>query len=269
MVPVSVVIIAKNEAHIIARNIDMARKITNDIVVIDNGSTDDTVKIARAAGCRVYQKNWDGYAANKNKGIQLAANDWILSLDADEVADEELVNTLHQLALNDADAVYDIKFRSYFANRRIAFGKWGRDHHVRLFNRTRVKWIGSPVHEVLDIPAGATRICIKGPIHHYSVIGAEDLKSKADMYAHLSARKYFIDGKRANFVKLYLSPLFGFVKNYILCLGFLDGRAGWEIAKVTLKQTHLKYRLLQKLTSQHTTPLPNALYVEDAVLLNY
>ncbi|OCX50243.1 hypothetical protein BEL04_23320 [Mucilaginibacter sp. PPCGB 2223] len=247
MIPVSVVIITRNEAEIIADTLAMARLITNDIVIIDNDSTDATLQIAEYYGCRVYQKHWDGYGANKNKGIELAKHDWILSLDADEVADQDLITSLYTLRLNDPEIVYDIRFRSYFGKKLIRFGKWGRDHHIRLFNRTKVRWIESPVHETLILP-GKTRIKrLKGHLHHYSVSNGTECREKALHYARLSAQGCYNNQKRATFTKLYLSPLFNFVKNYIFFLGFLDGKEGWQIAKSAIKHTRLKYYFLKKM----------------------
>jgi len=269
MVAVSVVIITKNEAEIIARSINKARLITHDIVVIDNGSTDGTVQIAQEAGCRVYSKKWDGYAANKNKGIELAEYDWILSIDADEVPDDGLINALSQINLNDAKVVYDINFKSYFGDKMIRFGKWGHDHHIRLFNRTQVKWSDSPVHETLDIPAGVQRRKLHGNLQHYSVKDVNDFHNKSVNYAHLCARKYYLNGKRSSLVKLYLSPIFNFLKNYILRLGFLDGAEGWAIASLTVKHTRLKYTLLQKMEDSNMSPKPKQVYIEEAVLVEY
>jgi glycosyltransferase involved in cell wall biosynthesis len=247
MVPVSIVIITKNEADIIASCIQKARLITDDIVVIDNGSTDDTPHIAGIYGCRVYKKTWDGYGANKNKGIEAAKYNWILSIDADEVPDEELVNSLHKLNYKDPAIVYDIKFRSYFGKKLIHFGSWGRDHHIRLFNRSLVKWSETIVHETLILPENIQTKKVSGHICHYSVKDVSEYDSKCSYYAKLSAKKYFRDGKKANAVKLYISPIFGFLKNYIFYLGFLDGREGWEIAKTTVKNTRRKYLYLSQM----------------------
>ena len=134
MVPVSIVIITKNEAEIIVSCLRVAQIISDDIIIVDNGSTDNTTEIADQYGCRVYHENWDGYGANKNKGITKAKYDWILSIDADEIADLELISTLHTLKLDDPTIVYDISFRSYYGLKQIHFGSWGRDHHIRLFN---------------------------------------------------------------------------------------------------------------------------------------
>ncbi|RKR83528.1 (heptosyl)LPS beta-1,4-glucosyltransferase [Mucilaginibacter gracilis] len=266
MIPVSVVIITLNEAHIVGQTIAKAQLISNDIVVIDNGSTDDTVQIARRNGCRVYQKAWDGYGANKNKGIELAEYDWILSLDADEIPDDKLIASLHQLVLCDCNQVYDIKFRSYIGKKQVRFGKWGRDHHVRLFNRTQVKWMAAQVHETLLIPKGVKRERIKGNIHHYSVKDVAELQTKSETYAALNAVKYYGEGKEASMLKLYVSPVFNFIKNYLFCLGFLDGKAGWQIARTTFKHTHLKYLLLQKMNN---SKVAKKVYIQKKFAIEY
>jgi glycosyltransferase involved in cell wall biosynthesis len=265
MVPVSIVIITKNEADIVASCIHKSRLITDDIVVIDNGSTDDTLDIAGTYGCRVYKKTWDGYGANKNKGIEAAKYDWILSIDADEVPDEELIKSLHKLNLADPAIVYDIKFKSYFGQKPIHFGSWGRDHHVRLFNRNLVKWSETMVHETLLLTENIQIKKINGHLHHYSVKDIGEYDSKGIYYAKLSAKKYFRIGKRANFIKLYASPIFGFLKNYIVYLGFLDGREGWNIAKTTIKNTYRKYYYLSQLENQRNKKQP----VKDSFAVEY
>lgn len=246
MVPVSIVIITQNEAEVIADCINAAKLITDDIVIVDNDSTDATRDIAWQSGCNVYQENWDGYGANKNKGLSFARYDWILSIDADEVADEELIRALHELKLENEAVVYDIDFRSYYGKKPINFGTWGRDHHIRLFNRKLVKWSEPLVHETLILPK---RIAIKkldGHLHHYSIRDKQEYINKNKHYAELSAGKYQVTGRKATLVKLYLAPLFHFIKNYIVFLGFLDGREGWMISRMIAKHTRLKYRLLKQ-----------------------
>lgn len=263
MVPVSVVIITKNEAEHIAGCIDMVKLISNDIVVIDNGSTDATLAIAAINECRIFKNNWDGYGANKNKGIELARYDWILSVDADEVPDMEFIYSLHNLPLNNPNVVYDIKFKSYFGKKRIRFGSWGRDHHIRLFNRTLVRWSEPKVHETLLLPKQIKKKKIKGCFHHYSVKNFYECNSKAVYYAKLSAEKYFQSGKKSNFINLYLSPIFVFVKSYLLLLGFLDGKEGWDISKVLFKNRWIKYHHLNYL--EHTTPKKSVIKSNYAV----
>jgi (heptosyl)LPS beta-1,4-glucosyltransferase len=251
MIPVSVVIITKNEAEVIAKSINAAKLITDDIIVIDNDSIDDTEAIASAAGCRVYQKTWGGYGANKNKGVELARYNWILSIDADEVPDVELILAMHDLKLNDENTVYDLKFRSYFGKKRIRYGNWGRDHHIRLFNRKQVRWSEPPVHETLLLPEHVKVETLTGRVNHFSVKDNYECINKAVYYAKLSASKYYQTGKRANLINMYLSPLFSFFKNYIILLGFLDGREGWDIAKTIYKNRWLKYHYLNQLEADY------------------
>ncbi|HZY37700.1 MAG TPA: glycosyltransferase family 2 protein [Mucilaginibacter sp.] len=247
MPPISIIIITLNEADVISRCINSARRISDDIILVDNGSTDNTLRIAALSSCRIIERPWDGYGANKNKGIDLARYDWILSIDADEAPDEELIKSLHNVELNDPAAVYDIKFRSYFGSKLIHFGSWGRDHHVRLFNRRSARWSETIVHETLVMPEQVSVKKLKGYVHHYSVKNLAEYNLKCRYYAKLSAGQYFHEGKSAGFVKLYLSPLFGFIKNYVFRLGFLDGREGWQIAMAMLQNTHRKYRLLNQM----------------------
>src|ERR1700744_5702283 len=149
MVPVSVVIITKNAAGIIKGCIEKAREITDDIIIIYNENDEVTGDSNIENGCRGYKKAWDGYGANKNKGVEAAKYNWILSIDADEIPDDKLIDAIHNIDFRDIETVYDIKFCSYFGGKPIRFGTWGRDHHIRLFNRTYVKWSDTMVHEKL------------------------------------------------------------------------------------------------------------------------
>ena len=264
MVPVSVVIITKNAADIINGCIEKARELTDDIIIIYNGSDDESLDPAVKEGCRVYKKAWDGYGANKNKGVELARYDWILSIDADEIPDDALIAAIHKLNFNDTRAVYDIKFRSYFGKKAIRHGSWGRDHHIRLFNREFVKWSETLIHEKLALPAFVQKKEIDGHIHHYSANDVYEFNSKCSYYAKLSAKKYLRDGKKATVIRLYLAPAFSFIKNYVAYLGFLDGREGWQIAKTIAKNTSRKYRFLSQIEThgEKQQPAKDNLVVE-------
>jgi len=110
-----------------------------------------------------------------------------------------------------------------------------------------VKWSETLVHETLLMPNNKIKKRLSGRLHHYSVKDLGEYERKCSYYAKLSAKKYFYYSKKANAIKLYVSPVFGFIKNYILYLGFLDGREGWDIAKTSLKNTYLKYLYLSKM----------------------
>jgi len=244
---ISIVIITKNEGHIIEKTLKAAAAISDDIVIVDSGSSDETVRICKQYQCQVIETTWDGYGPNKNKGIAAAKYDWILSLDADEVPDEALIQSLRNLELTNGYIAYTLKFSNYFCEKKIRFGVWGSDYHVRLFNKKNVEWNNDEVHESLQFPQQIKIVRVKGAVLHYTVNSVEDYIEKTTRYAKSSALKYYSKGKKASFVKLYISPVFTFLKHYIFRLGFLDGWEGFIICKTFAWYTFLKYSLLHEL----------------------
>ncbi|MEO7209729.1 MAG: glycosyltransferase family 2 protein [Chitinophagaceae bacterium] len=241
---ISVVIITKNEAHIIEKTLQSLQGEFHDIVVVDSGSTDDTVSICKKYNVHVIETTWDGYGSNKNKGIDVAKNDWILSLDADEALDDELKKSLLQIHVINDEEVFNIRRKNFFNNKWIRFGEWGFDNHLRLFNRKKIRWNNDEVHEKLILPNNYTITNLTGYILHYTVQSLEEFVKKNIMYARLNAIKYAATGKKSNFIKQYLSPVFSFLRNYIFRLGFLDGWEGFIIAKYNAYYTFLKYKYL-------------------------
>jgi glycosyltransferase involved in cell wall biosynthesis len=250
----SIVIITRNEAHVIAGTLNSVLPVSNDIVVVDNGSTDGTQDIARQLRATVIETGWDGYGANKNKGNAAATNDWIFSLDADEAISETLLQSLLALKPQDPNVVYEVKRKSFFCNKMIRYGEWGGDKTIRLFNRTHTQWNNAPVHESLILDSNTKVIQLKGDLLHYTVSSVTDYLKKTSQYAHLSAEKYFAAGKPTNYLKIYISPLLNFLQHYIFRLGFLDGREGFLIAKTSAKYTHLKYWYLKELNDKKQYP---------------
>ncbi len=243
----SVVIVCKNEADIIGKTLQSLQGLVQDIVVYDTGSKDDTITIAKRNNASVYQGNWEGYGPTKNRAVALARNDWILSLDADEALDEVLKLSLQQEPLDDENCVYEIRFRNFLGSKALHFGEWGKDKHIRLFNRKKVQWNNADVHEQLLLPGNVRVKSLKGSVLHYTMKDAKDFRSKMENYAALSAVKYFKEGRRPARVKMILSPLFSFVKNFFLKAGFLDGAAGLTCARMNAYYTKLKYKKLKEL----------------------
>lgn len=245
----SVVIVCKNEAAIIGQTLQSLQGLSDDIIVYDNGSTDDTVEIARRFPVRVYEGVWEGFGQTKNTAIGLATYDWILSLDADEAIDDELKNTLLASSFTDDSMVYEINFKNFFGDKWLKHGEWGNDKHIRLFNRKKVSWNKVPVHEVLVFPDGISVGKLKGSILHYTATDPEKYKSKLFKYAELNAKKYFEQGKKAGPLKKYAAAFFSLMQNYIFRAGFLDGKAGYLCAKMSAGYTFLKYSKLSELNS--------------------
>ncbi len=247
---VSVVIITKNEGHIIGKTLQSLQGVTDDIIIVDSGSTDNTLEICRQFNATVLKPGWNGYGPNKNKGIDAAKHDWILNLDADEVIDETARQSLLALSPANDNEVFELQYKNFFIGKWIRHGEWGTDKHVRLFNRNMIRWNEAAVHENLTINADTTISLLKGHILHYTVQSLAEYEQKTINYAKLNAQKYFEEGKKKNLVKQYLSPVFSFLHNYFFRLGFLDGAAGFLIAKTTARYTFLKYAYLNQMIKQ-------------------
>ncbi len=242
---VSVVVICFNAADTIRRTLQAARKLSDNILVVDSGSTDDSLSIIQEEGAQLIAMEWQGFGANKNRGNQEATHDWILSIDADEVLSEALVNEILSLDLSDAHVAFRIKRLNYLNNQPIYHGGWKNDWTTRLFNRTVVQWDEVPVHENLQLsPAVKIRKLHSGWLHHYTSPNIDVYNQKLEQYATLVAEKYFIKGKKGSSYKTYLSPVYSFFKSYILYAGWLDKKAGWQIALAHARYTFKKYKKL-------------------------
>jgi glycosyltransferase involved in cell wall biosynthesis len=250
MQSLSVVIVCKNEAAIIGETLQSLVGLTDDIIVYDNGSTDETVAIAKTFPVSVHEGVWDGFGRTKNKADAIARYDWILSLDADEAIDEELKKALLGQPLDNDQVVYEIKFKNFFGDRWLRFGEWGNDKHIRLFNRKKVNWDEEPVHEKLLMPGGTIVSQLKGNVLHYTATDLAKYKAKLGKYAILNGKKYFEQGKKPWLFKKYFSAFFSFIQNYFFRAGFLDGKAGYQCAAFTAGYTFKKYQKLESLLQE-------------------
>ncbi|MEO7983201.1 MAG: glycosyltransferase family 2 protein [Bacteroidota bacterium] len=250
MQALSVVIVCKNEAEIIGRTLQSLQGLTDDIIVYDNGSTDNTIEVIQQFNVQLQQGKWEGFGKTKNKAISFAKYDWILSLDADEAIDEELKQALQSLVFGNEKTVYEIKFKNFLGDTCLKYGEWGHDKHTRLFNRKTVGWDDAPVHEQLLIPAGIATNKLPGYILHRTMKDMKDYGAKMLNYAMLNAEKYHRQGKRSYWITIRLAPRFAFFNHYFLRLGFLDGHAGYICARMTAYYTFLKYARLRELNRQ-------------------
>ncbi|MBX9782648.1 MAG: glycosyltransferase family 2 protein [Chitinophagaceae bacterium] len=248
MQQLSIVIIVKNEAHMLPQIIKAVQSVTDDIVICDTGSNDDTIAVAQSMGVKVVEEPWQGFGPTKNKANTYAKYDWILQLDADEIPDEQLKNALLQLPLNNNKEVFNMRFKAFLGDVWVRFGEWGRDEHIRLFNRTTVKWNDAPVHEQLQYDETFTITNLPGFILHKSMQNMQEFEQKMRAYGLQGGEKYFAQGKTGGWYKQYLSPALNFIINYFFKLGFLDGKAGWQVAKMNAWYTYLKYYTLVKLS---------------------
>ena len=243
----SIVIITRNEENNIANCIRSVQPLSNDIIIVDAGSDDDTIELAKQAGARTFSIEWQGYGYSRNFGAAKAKNDWILALDADERVSTELINAIEQINLAIPENIYRFHRKNYIGNRQIRFGTMGLDKVTRIYNRNHCSWDLSIVHEKLESKTNQ-RIKLKGYVSHYAFKSLEDYHTKAIQYAEMSAEKYFAEGRKASFIKRFFSPVFNSVKSYVFHLGFLEGRNGISIARTIAYYTWLKYDHLSKMT---------------------
>jgi len=253
MQKISVVIICKDEEDEIRRTLQSLEGLTDDIVVLDNGSSDNTKDVVRNSHARLIEESWEGFGKTKNKATSFAKYDWVLNLDADESIDEELKKSLLNLSLQNENEVFEIKFRNFLGDTYLRFGEWGGDKHIRLFNRKKINWSEAIVHEALILPPGAGIRKLKGFVLHRTVKNEAEFAGKMQRYGLLNAEKYAREGKRSSWVKIYLAPVFSFLKYYVFKLGFLDGRAGLICARMSSYYTHIKYARLLELNREKKT----------------
>ncbi len=219
---ISAVIIVKNgERHLAA--VLAALRGCQEIVVLDSGSTDRTLEIARAAGARVEHQDFLGYGAQKNRAVELASHDWILSVDADEVLDAAAQGALAGLDLGDPSRCWRLRRRTFVGSCELRHGHLN-DAPVRLFNRSVTRFGESLVHE--SVVARGPVATLAGSIAHYAFSDAADLIGRGAIYARLKAASYRERGRSASAAGLLVRAAAAFTKSYVLKAGFLDGRLG-------------------------------------------
>lgn len=239
---VTVTIITLNEAEHIAAAIDSAAW-ADDIVVVDSGSADDTVAIARAKGARVETRDWTGYVDQKNHAAALAAHDWIFSLDADERITPPLAAEIRATLSEEPP-------RSAYRVPRVTFhlGRWVRttdfypDYQTRLYDRRSARWRGRHVHESVsgDGPPGQ----LTAELKHYSYRNLQEHLDRINHYTTLAARQMHESGRRAGALDLVVHPVAAFLRNYLLRRGILDGTAGLTLSLVNSYAVFLRFAKL-------------------------
>jgi len=249
----SVVIITFNEEANIGRTLASVEPLVADgkgeIIVVDSGSSDRTVEIAKSFGAKVFVEEWKGYAAQKNSAIDKATGDWILSLDADEEADPELLREFtgqpsqappsrmssrewcltmggSREVLVGSPVGFYIRRKNYFLGRWILRGGFWPDPKLRLFRRGAGTFESRAVHEDIQVD-GPTLAIPRGALIHHSYPTLSDYIEHMNRYSSLGAEMVVAKGKvRFSFINIVLRPLFTFIYNYFFRLGFLDGREG-------------------------------------------
>lgn len=248
MKKLSVTIITLNEEDKIALCLKSLHNVADEIVVVDSMSTDGTKRICEQYNVKFVEQKWLGYSEQKNFANSLASNDWILSIDADEVLSEELINSIRKIKENDTsdDVVFSFNRLNNYCGKWIHHSGFYPDRKIRIWNRNVGHWEGS-IHEVIKFSTKVKEQHLKGDLLHYSYSKPEDFDKQIFRFAEMRAKHYFEKGKKgAGFLSI-ISPVYYFIQHYFLRLGFLDGKEGLRMCWISAKATRYKYVTLRKL----------------------
>lgn len=243
----SVVIITFNEEHNLPRTLESV-KWADEIVVVDSGSTDRTVEVAKSYGAKVWIEPWKGFAAQKNSALEKATCDWILSLDADEEATPGLKDEIAKLASDQSPKDgYFIPRRNMFLGRFIRHGGFYPDAKLRLFRRGAATFEARLVHEDAQLKGTAGKLTADLIHHAYPTLSG--YVEHMNRYSSLGAEMWKQKRRRGfSFLNIVIRPIFTFVYNYCFRLGFLDGREGLLLHLYHSVYVSWKYAKLWEMT---------------------
>lgn len=249
---VTVTIITLKEAEHIAAAIDSARW-ADEVLVVDCGSTDGTVDIARSTGAVVLCREWTGYVDQKNFAAERASHDWIFSLDADERITPALAAEVRTLLTTEPPlGGYRLPRVAYHLGRWVRTTDFYPDYQTRLYDRRTARWRGQYVHESVSVdgPVGQLR----HELQHYSFRNLRDQLDRINHYTTLAARQMHESGRRSGPLHLLVHPPAAFLRNYLLRRGILDGTAGLTISLMNAYSVFLKFAKLWEMQREEKVP---------------
>lgn len=244
---ISAVVITYNEEPNIERCL-ASLAFADEIVVLDSFSTDRTVEIARGFTNKVSQREFTGFSDQKNAALDLASNDWVLIVDADEVVTPELAAEIQQAARSDQFAAYRMPRLTHFLGKPIRHCGWYPDHVIKLFRRSKVHYPDRLVHETPDVDGSVGSL--SRDLLHYTCRGMDDLCRKTVAYARAAARQKQQDGVCFRLDKLLFAPGLTFLKKYIAQQGIRDGMRGFIICAMNQVGVFLRYAMLWEISTR-------------------
>ena len=237
-VPLSAVLITRNAASQLGPCLE-SLGFCDEILIVDAGSEDDTAALAKRHGARVIRAEWRGFGPQKQYAVEQAMHDWVLCIDADERVSEPLREGMLAALAAPQFGAYRFARCNRFMGRYLRHGEGYPDWSLRLFDRRRARWSDDMVHEkVLTLTETGT---LAGDLLHDSAESLDSYLAKQNRYTTLAAEAALKQGRRASLAKMLLSPLFRFIKFYLLRLGFLDGVPGLVHILIGCQNSFAKY----------------------------
>jgi glycosyltransferase involved in cell wall biosynthesis len=264
--PLSVLIIARNEEGLIARAVSSCVPFAGEIVVVDARSTDATVSRAREAGARVVSREWTGFGDQRNFSLAQAAHDWVLVLDADEAATEGLARWLADFFREGRDRAapfgYKLRRAEYFLGREIHGACWNPSYQDRFFRRDKARYVGV-IHEYPELEGGLVRAPAEAYLDHNPAVTVESFFEKMNRYTSIEARDRYAAGQRTSLPHLAVVFFATWAKNFFKYKGYRDGAHGFVIClmeAVSRTVRHIKLWQLQQLHKEgRAAALPDPL----------
>lgn len=245
----SVIIITKNEENNIKQCLASVAW-ADEIIVVDNNSTDKTVELCQLYTDKVtITKDWPGFGRQKNRALEQATGEWVLSLDADERVTDALYEEIKQLIKHSEYAAFRIPRLSRYCGRWIKHSGWSPDYVLRLFRRNQARFSEDIIHEKVELLEGKLGT-LKMPLKHYTFNSLEEVLDKTNSYSTANALKSYQQGKKSSLRKAIIHGLWAFIRTYILRAGFLDGREGFILAISNAEGTYYRYIKLMYLYEQ-------------------
>jgi glycosyltransferase involved in cell wall biosynthesis len=248
MTSLSVCIITYNEEKNLPRLLRSIEGIADEIVVVDSGSKDRSVELARAAGARIFQRPFQDFGDQKNFAAAQAVNDWVLSLDADEELSEELKESLRAWKAQTAKhEVYEIARLTWYLGAWIRHSRWYPDWQRKLYRRDKARF-SNGTHATVQLAGTVWRL--PGDLLHYTVGDFSEHEAKVEKYSTSQAQEMFAAGRRKWQGAMWVATPWSWIHHYLIGAGFLDGYRGRLIARMTARTVWLKFEKLGKLVEE-------------------
>lgn len=238
MPTLSITVVTKNEEANIRQCLESVSW-ADEIIVLDSGSTDATVDVCRQYTNKVFHQDWLGYGPQKNRALDYATGDWILSLDADERVTPQLREEIEQAMTQHRFDAYRLPRLSQYCGRFMRHGGWWPDYVLRLFKRGTARFSEARVHEQVETAAAVGTLV--SPLLHHSFRNFEQVLHKVNQYSTEGAHMLAARGKKASLSQAVLHALWAFCRTYVVRRGFLDGRHGFLLAVSNAEGTYYRY----------------------------
>ncbi len=247
MVKISVVIITFNEEEHLPKCLDSVKDIADEILVLDSFSTDRTKEICLKAGIRFEEHAFDGYVSQKNRALEMASHDLILSLDGDEALSPIAISKVLELKALPAADGFIFNRRNYYCGQWMRHTSLYPDRKLRLFDRRKAHWVGYDPHDRVKMSKDSEIQKLEADILHWVIANKDDHLKKLENFSSLAAQAYFKEKRRSHSLDKYLHSFWRLQSEYILKGGFLAGSIGWQFSLLSAKYVYLKYQKLSRL----------------------